>query len=179
MNGFLHHISDFWRADIADAGREPAVFALLGFVITFGVVRYITHSIRKGGSRVFRDVSRDGTHIHHLVWGILLLLVCGFLGVVVDPPLPDWLLPVGFGIGAALTLDEFALWLNLKDVYWTEEGRRSIDAVIIATALSLLALIGFRAWVDVADSVETAVFAGVGAVGFVHLGIFLINMAKE
>jgi hypothetical protein len=83
-----------------------------------------------------------GLHIHHLVWGILLLLACGYV----------WLLQLGtgiqrreewlsrltallFGVAAALTLDEFALWLNLADVYWEEAGRQSIDAVILFGAL--------------------------------------------
>jgi hypothetical protein len=170
VSAFLQSVSDFWQSDIEDAGREPAVFALLGFLITFGVIRYITHAIRRGGSRVFRDVSRDGTHIHHLVWGILLLLVCGFLGIVVDPPFPDWLLPVGFGIGAALTLDEFALWLNLKDVYWSEEGRRSIDAVVIAGAVLALSLLGLDFWRHTWQAVlrdGEADVAGFHAVGLV------------
>ncbi len=124
--------------------------------------------------------TKGGLHIHHMVWGILALLIFGYLGVAVNPESP-WLevAAIGFGIGAGLTLDEFALWLNLKDVYWSKQGRRSIDAVIVATAVSLLVLVGFRGWVDAADSVETAVFAGVGAGGAVHIGFFLVNMAKE
>ena len=79
------------------------------------------------------NVSVGGTHIHHLVWGILLLLIFGWLGIAVAPDSP-WreICAVMFGIGTGLTLDEFALWLNLKDVYWEKQGRRSIDAVIIA-----------------------------------------------
>jgi hypothetical protein len=126
------------------------------------------------------NVEVGGTHIHHLVWGILLLLIVGYVGVTVAPDSP-WheILAVLFGVGAGLTLDEFALWLNLKDVYWSEQGRRSVDAVIVAACLSGMILVGFTAWVDVADDVENAVFAAVGAAGILGVGFVLVNAAKE
>ena len=68
-----------------------------------------------------------------------------------------------FGIGAGLTLDEFALWLELKDVYWEKDGRKSVDAMIIAAALAGMALVGFSAWVRLADDVKDGVFAAVGS----------------
>ena len=83
-----------------------------------------------------------------------------------------------FGIGAALTLDEFALWLNLKDVYWEKEGRRSIDAVIVASVLAAMVILGYRIWIDLARGVETGVFALVGAFGGVNLLLVLINFIK-
>jgi hypothetical protein len=109
----------------------------LAFFLTFGIVRAITHAIRLDLGP-FHNVSAGGVHVHHLVWGILLLLGVGYL----------WLLQVGtgetakavwlsrltsvlFGVAAALTLDEFALWLNLADVYFARQGRESIDAVLL------------------------------------------------
>jgi hypothetical protein len=84
----------------------------------------------------------DGRHIHHLVWGILLLLTVGYctlaeVGTGTSPTsiFLSRLLSILYGVGAALTLDEFALWLNLQDVYWLPQGRESIDAVILFGAL--------------------------------------------
>src|SRR5215218_83321 len=87
--------------------------------------------------------TEGGLHVHHLVFGIVLLLGTGF-ALALQPGSP-WLeiLAAGFGIGAGLTLDEYALWLHLEDVYWAEEGRRSVDAVVIAAVLGGLLLMGF------------------------------------
>src|ERR671927_895743 len=81
--------------------------------------------------------TEGGLHLHHLVWGIILILLAGFLGFATDPG-PPWgeVLAALFGIGAGLTLDEFALWIHLDDVYWSQEGRASIDAVIVATVIA-------------------------------------------
>jgi hypothetical protein len=87
--------------------------------------------------------TEGGLHVHHLVFGIVLLLLAGF-ALALQPPSP-WLeiFAAGFGIGAGLTLDEYALWLHLEDVYWAEEGRRSVDAVVIAALIGGLLLMGF------------------------------------
>jgi hypothetical protein len=85
----------------------------------------------------------SGVHLHHLVWGIILLLLAGFLGFVTDRSSP-WseVLAATFGIGAGLTLDEFALWVHLRDVYWAKEGRSSVDAVVVAALLGGLIVLG-------------------------------------
>jgi len=126
-------LSRIYRFHFRDERRERLFLASLAFLLTFGIVRGITVSIR-AGIGPFHNVSAGGTHIHHLVWGIALLIVVGYV----------WLLEVGvgstwvasltailFGVGAALTLDEFALWLNLQDVYWERQGRVSVDVVLI------------------------------------------------
>ncbi len=88
-------------------------------------------------------VTEGGLHLHHLVWGILLLLLSGFLGFALDPGSPTReILAAVFGIGAGLTLDEFALWVHLEDVYWKEEGRASFDAVVMATVIGGLLVLG-------------------------------------
>jgi hypothetical protein len=87
-------------------------------------------------------VTLGGRHIHHLVWGILILLAVGY-GYLMEVGADDTptsifagrLMSILYGVGAALTLDEFALWLNLEDVYWAKQGRESIDAVILFGAL--------------------------------------------
>src|SRR5829696_8344774 len=87
--------------------------------------------------------TEGGLHVHHLVFGIALMLVCGF--VLALQPASPWfeLVAAAFGIGAGLTLDEYALWLHLEDVYWAEEGRRSVDAVVVAVLIGGLLLMGF------------------------------------
>ena len=117
--------------------RERLFLASIGFLVTFGIVRGITHLIR-AGIGPFHNVSSGGLHIHHLVWGILLLLVVGYIWLIEEGITSSWLssiTAIAFGVGAALTLDEFALWLNLQDVYWTGPGRESIDAVVIFAGL--------------------------------------------
>jgi hypothetical protein len=120
--------------------RERLFLASLGFLVTFATVRVITHLIRAGVGP-FHNVSSGGLHIHHLVWGILLLLIVGYIWLIEQGTGSNWLASasaIAYGVGAALTLDEFALWLNLQDVYWTGPGRVSIDAVVIfAAGLSL------------------------------------------
>src|SRR5262249_5804256 len=88
--------------------------------------------------------TESGLHLHHLVWGIVLLLLAGFLRFAVDPGSP-WgeILAAMFGVGAGLTLDEFALWIHLDDVYWTEQGRASLDAVVVAALIAGLVVLGF------------------------------------
>jgi len=117
--------------------RERLFLASLGFLVTFGIVRGITHLI-KAGVGPFHNVASGGLHIHHLVWGILLVLVVGYIWLIEEGITSSWLssiTAIAFGVGAALTLDEFALWLNLQDVYWTGRGRESIDAVVIFAGL--------------------------------------------
>ena len=107
-----------------------------------------------------------GTHIHHLVWGILLVLDLRAVGAVERPGEPwQHIAVVGFGIGTGLTMDECPRWLNLRDVYWEKEGRRSIDAVIVVAILAGLAVTGLRLWVDAAKDVETEAVTVVGAIG--------------
>ena len=164
---------------IVETGKQPELFVLIAFLITFGFIRTSAHMIRAQVSWWPGNVSVGGTHVHHLVWGILLCLVVGYVAIAVSPDRP-WreVLAVLFGVGAALTLDEFALWLNLEDVYWSEKGRASIDAVIVASGIAGLVLIGLRAWFDVADEVEVIARVAVGSAIVLHLGLALLNSLK-
>lgn len=173
-------IGSLYQEGIVDTGREAQFLFLVAFLASFGFIRASTHMIRAQVSWWPGNVSVGGTHIHHLVWGILLLLIFGWIGVAVFPESP-WreITAVFFGIGAGLTMDEFALWLNLKDVYWEKEGRRSIDAVIITAGVAGLFLVGFQGWVDAASSVESEVFAFVGGLGLAGVVLALVNASKE
>jgi hypothetical protein len=143
-----------------DSGKEPAFLLTLAFLITFGVVRLITYSIRYQRIHVFRNVTtKGGLHIHHLVPGMVLVLVSGYLGLVLTRNPPTALLAIVFGIGAALVLDEFALWLRLADVYWEPEGRESIDAIVVAGGVCLLYLLGLSFWPHLIEAVLGTILA--------------------
>ena len=138
-----------WRAELLPeltGRRELVTWLVLGFLVTFLVTRFVTHAIRTGRGP-FRNASVGGVHVHHEVYGIFLLLGAGTAEFTYRPAAP-WadVLAVLFGIGAALTLDEFALWLHLADVYWEERGRRSVDAVIVAAGLLALGVVGLDFW---------------------------------
>jgi hypothetical protein len=141
-------VADLYSHHFGDPRHERMFLASVAFFVAFGVIRAITHLIRAGRGP-FHDVVTKGGHIHHLVWGILLLLGVGYL----------WLIQVGtgnavgrgwasvltallFGVAAALTLDEFALWLTFRDVYWDREGRLSVDAVLLFGSLLSIAMWG-------------------------------------
>jgi hypothetical protein len=109
--------------------------------VTFGAVRVLTYAIHVGIGP-FHDVSARGTHIHHMVWGIFLLLAVGYVRFLRDcvgagstPLLLARLMAAAYAAGAALTLDEFALWLNMRDVYWQLQGWESVTAVLIFAGL--------------------------------------------
>src|SRR5207302_1232690 len=122
LAGFVRRL---YRYHFASRRRERMFIASIGFLATVGIVRAITHLIR-ADIGPFHNVTTGGLHIHHLVWGILLLLVVGYVWLAEVGVAWTWtavLTAFVFGIGAALTLDEFALWLNLRDVYWETQGR--------------------------------------------------------
>jgi hypothetical protein len=173
-------IASAYRDGIVDTGRETQFLFFISFLVSFGFIRTSAHMIRAQVSWWPGNVDVGGTHIHHLVWGILLLLICGYVGVAIHPgdPWRDFI-AVGFGIGTGLTLDEFALWLNLKDVYWSKQGRRSIDAVIVAAAVAGIVLVGLRGWIDATTEVANAFQAVVGSIGLLGIIVALVNAAKE
>jgi hypothetical protein len=134
--GFLVH------QRIPDRPHRRLFIASVSFFITFLGVRLLVASITHHIGP-FGYVEVGGRHIHHLVWGILLLLITGYaelaevgIGETSVSILMSRLLSIGYGMGAALTLDEFALWLNLDPMaYWSRQGRESIDAIVLFGAL--------------------------------------------
>lgn len=138
---------------VVQAGNQPALLLLVSFGLTFGLTRFVTHSIRADRFSWLGNIEAGDTHIHHLVWGIVLLLTSGVVTIYLQPPLE--VTAVIFGIGAALTLDEFALWLHLDDVYWSEQGRQSIDAVIVFVIVTGFMMIGaYPVTFDTAGGIE-------------------------
>jgi hypothetical protein len=130
-------LARIYRFHFQSERRERLFLASVGFLVTFALVRGITAMIRAGVGPL-HNVTAGGLHIHHLVWGILLLLLVGYVWLSEWGVGSSWvasLTAVAFGVGAALTLDEFALWLNLQDVYWERQGRVSIDAVLLFGSL--------------------------------------------
>lgn len=130
---------------LGDRGQR-AGFVLLGaFLAAFLFIRSSSRLIRSPKVPWWPGsvTTKGGLHLHHLVWGIVLILVSGFLNFALTPASP-WLeiLAAAFGVGAGFTLDEFALWVRLEDVYWTEQGRASLDAVVVATLLGGLIMLG-------------------------------------
>ena len=134
------------QIELPDGKGQLAGFLLLaGFLASFAFIRMSTRLMRSPKVPWWPgSVKTGGVHVHHLVFGIVLLMFAGFCGFAFQPGSP-WLeiLAAAFGVGMGLTLDEFALWLHLEDVYWAEEGRRSVDAVIFATLIGGALVMGF------------------------------------
>jgi hypothetical protein len=127
----------FYERHFSDSKRERGFLSATGFTVAFATARGITHAI-KNGVGPFHNISEGGTHIHHSTFGILGLLGVGYLwtyrygiGPTPGERWPSRISATAYGVAAALTLDEFALWLDLKDDYWDKQGRKSIDAVAI------------------------------------------------
>ncbi len=147
----LHHprIGELFHQHVRDRPKRRLLLAAVGFFITFAVARSLGYAASRNFGP-FHYIYIRGTHIHHLVFGILLLLVVGFCwlievgtGTKSSSLFASRLMSLLYGIGAALTLDEFALWLNLdEDVYWTHEGRASLDAVLLFAVALLIAIWG-------------------------------------
>src|SRR5262245_53837473 len=142
-------LAALWNLHFADPRQERLFVASSTFLLTFGILRGITYSIHsKAGP--FRNIVIRGVHIHHLVWGVLILLVVGYvwlaqagLGVGESSRSASTFMALLYGLGAALTLDEFALWLNLQDVYWSRKGRQSVDASLLFGSLLLSGVHGW------------------------------------
>jgi hypothetical protein len=127
---------------IYDQGKEPMLLLFIAFLVTFFLTRLYTRLARAYG---WGSASAGGVHMHHMVPGVVLMAVCGVLGfsTIYENGVAAGILAIGFGVGAALTLDEFAMIFHVRDVYWSEEGRTSVDAMLMGVALSGLLLVGF------------------------------------
>jgi hypothetical protein len=160
----------------AGTGHRAGFVLFVGFLLSFAFIRFSTRMIRAQVSWWPGNIeTKGGLHIHHLVFGIVLLLVSGFLVFALDPPsLWHEALAGLFGIGVGLTIDEFALWLHLQDVYWKEQGRQSVDAAIFAFVFAGLFMLGLSPF-DVREADGTASLVAILAV---HLLVVLVTIAK-
>jgi hypothetical protein len=133
-----------YRDHILAPGKQPLLLLFIGFIVAFLSIRLSVRMIRAGVSWWPGNINRGGVHIHHVVFGIALMTVCGVASFAPFSSTLTWRsgFAVGFGVGTALVLDEFALVLHLQDVYWTEEGRRSVDAVFLGVALMGMLVLG-------------------------------------
>jgi hypothetical protein len=138
-------LRDIYNKHFCDHKKERQLLSTASFFVTFASVRGITHAIRAERGP-FKNITPGGRHIHHMTFGIAGLLTVGYLWLleigINEHRNASRLTSIGFGSGAALTLDEFALWLNLEDDYWTKQGRESIDAVTLFGALLALSVLG-------------------------------------
>jgi hypothetical protein len=155
MSGVLvASIGSLYERAIVDTGKEPELLFLVSFLVTFGFIRTSAYMIRAQVSWWPGNVQVGGTHIHHLVWGICTLLIVGYLEIAISPESP---------------------WHE----YWSEQGRRSIDAVIVMATFAAIMLIGFKAWLDVAKGVEDAIVSVAGSFWFITIALVIVNFTKE
>jgi hypothetical protein len=189
---FVFGVSHWFTHDIVDRGRLPLLCCLVTFILTFFVtrtsVRMIRHRAETGRPTRWwqpRNVHIGGVHIHHVTFGVVLVMLSGLTLVTlsIDGQEPEFTLAaIVFGIGAALVLDEYALILHLSDVYWEEDGRTSVDAVFAAVAVAGLLMMGLHPlmfflpiWHG-ADSV--ALRAGVGGAMALVLPLAVVVVLK-
>lgn len=135
-------MGEFWERNVIEPGKLPPLLALFAFIATFLVTRLITRSIRAGRGPFRDNVSAGGTHVHHAVPGIGLLVTGAFTAISAQTE--PWVAAaaVMIGAGTSLVLDEFALILHLEDVYWTAEGRVSVELVGLAAACLAFVTVG-------------------------------------
>jgi hypothetical protein len=173
-------ISDFWDDQLVAHDRQWLFLVLLGLLLSFGFIRLSTRLMRSPRVPWWPGsiVSDGGVHVHQLVFGIVLMILAGtisFAGFATSPIYE--ICAFAFGVGIGLTIDEFALWLYLDDVYWSERGRSSVDAAVLAASFLGLVLIGVRPF-DVSGDDVGAVIGSVITVA-ITLGTVLICFAKE
>jgi hypothetical protein len=159
-------IADFWSDQVAGEQRDGIFLVLVGFILSFAFIRMSTRLMRSPRVSWWPGsvVSDGGVHIHHLVFGICAMILAGTVGFASAGDQPWFDVAAGlFGVGVGLTIDEFALWVYLDDVYWSEEGRKSVDATVIAAAGMLLILFGFDPFSFTTGSTGELISSLVGA----------------
>lgn len=136
-------MSGWFTTQIVHTGRLPLFCFFVAFLASFAFIRVSVRMIRAQVRWWPGNISSGGTHVHHMVFGVIFMVIAGVAGIAAPAGSTGWRAGAAalFGIGTALVLDEFALILHLRDVYWTSAGRVSIDAVFIAAAVTALLLL--------------------------------------
>jgi hypothetical protein len=187
-------LSGFW-GNLDDNHEQGVFLVLVGLVASFAFIRMSTRIIRSEAVSWWPGniESEGGVHVHHLVFGIVTMIVAGTFAFVADGRTPFFeICALLFGIGVGLTVDEFALWVHLDDVYWTREGRSSVDAMVITASGMLLIVLGVSPVAIESGSPEAVISSILGALialAFVFacvlkgrilhaaLGVFLVPFA--
>jgi hypothetical protein len=153
--------TDFWQDQLVSNSRQGLFLVLVGFIGSFAFIRMSTRIMRSPRISWWPGsvVSEGGVHVHHLVFGNVMMMAAGALGFwFFDSPPWFEICAFVFGIGVGLTLDEFAMLVHLEDVYWTQEGRASIDAAVIAVAAMALVFLGANPFeIDTSSAEDTIV----------------------
>ena len=172
--------TEFWNDQILAEEKQGLFLVLVGFILSFAFIRMSTRLMRSPKVPWWPGsvVSESGVHLHHLVFGIVTMMIAGTVGFSVegDSPYAE-ICAFLFGVGAGLTIDEFALWVYLEDVYWTEQGRVSIDATVIAAAAMGLILLGFTPFTFETGSLDETL--GSIATALVVFGLVVVCFAKQ
>ena len=163
----------WYQTHLIDTERSAALWVLIGFVVTYAITRSITLKIRRKSAEPPTEAAADEEG-----GGLLVVLITGLLEFRYSPGSPGQeILGALFGVGAALALDEFALWLHVEDVYWSEEGKKSIDAVMIAVIVGAGLLIGAAPLGLSGGGSDTGVWFAMIVV-VVHISYTIICMLK-
>jgi hypothetical protein len=158
-------IGAFWH-QLVEHEEQGLFLVLVGFVGSFAFIRMSTRIQRSPRVSCWPGsvVSESGVHLHHLVFGIVAMMVAGALGFLSFGRSPQTeICALFFGIGAGLTIDEFALWVHLDDVYWSREGRSSVDAMVIGSSGMLLILLGLSPLTFDTDSLSAVIGSVISA----------------
>ncbi len=171
--------SNFWN-QLVEHDEQGLFLVLTGFILSFAFIRMSTRLMRSDRVQWWPGsvVSDGGVHLHHLVFGIVTMMIAGTLGFATlgQSPYAE-ICAFFFGVGGGLTIDEFALWVYLDDVYWAEQGRSSIDATVIAAAGMMLMLLGFSPLSVETGSVEAVIGSIAGAL--IVFALVAICFAKQ
>jgi hypothetical protein len=137
-------VSAWFSAQVVQTGRLPLFCFFVAFICGFAGIRVSVRLIRAGVRWWPGNLTTGSVHVHHMVFGVVLTAAGGIAGLAAPTDSLGWRSAAAatFGLGMALVFDEFALILHLRDVYWTSEGRLSVDAVFVAVGVTALLIIG-------------------------------------